>query len=586
MKINDYFLPVFKQRYLLPGETPEQLFHRVANAVAQPEYDWPPWAESFYDMMWSGDFMPSSPILMNAGTDYPMLSACFVLDIPDDMGGIFQAIKDMAMIQQHGGGTGFNFSKIREKGAVVKTTNGVASGVLSFLEVFNAATNIVKQGGKRRGANIAILDVNHPEIEAFVDMKLNPNVMNNFNFSAILTDEFISAAKGDEQWNLISRADGSVVKTIYARDLMQKIEENMIKCGEPGVLFADNIESGNTTPWLGPLTGVNPCGEVSLYDKEACNLGSLNLEHFITWDCDPIVKERLEQTIRYAVRFLDDTIDVNKFPVEGIKEKVQFTRKIGLGITGLHSYLMMRDLAYDSREGVEDAAKIMEFINRIAGQCSLEIGDVKGRAPAYGERYEHSPYPRRNTVTTCIAPTGTVSMILDTSSSGIEPVFSFSYTRKIDGEDVAIRPPVLHDLLMMFDVDETPELLRQIDNAGGRLTNVPALPDGLKLITKTANEITPEWHIEMQAALQHYVENNISKTIAIAADKPVSLQKIDRLISDAHDLGIRGLTIYVDGSREGQVITTEEKCPSCGASIVKEEGCAHCTGCGWSTCSV
>lgn len=585
MEINGYFMPVFKQRYLLPGETPEQLFHRVANAVAKPEHDWPPWAESFYDMMWNGDFMPSSPILMNAGTDYPMLSACFVLDIPDDMGGIFQSIKDMAMIQQHGGGTGFNFSKIREKGAVVKTTNGVASGVLSFLEVFNAATNIVKQGGKRRGANIAILAVDHPEIEAFVDMKLDPNAMQNFNFSVILTDEFIAAAKGDERWNLVSRANGSVVKAIYARDLMQKIEENMVKCGEPGVLFADNIELGNTTPWLGPLTGVNPCGEVSLYDKEACNLGSINLEHFIQWDSDAEVYDRLKRTIDYAVRFLDDTIDINKFPVEGIKEQVEFTRKIGLGITGLHSFLMLRGFAYDSTDGVDDATAIMKYINHETNNASFELGHLKGVAPAY-ENPAHTFPPRRNTVTTCIAPTGTISMILDTSSSGIEPIFSFSYTRKIDGEDVAIRPPVLHDLLMMFDVDETPELLRQIDNAGGKLTAIPSLPEGLRKIAKTANEIDPQWHLNMQAELQNYVENNISKTIAIAADSQVSLHRIDQLIDFAHDSGVRGLTVYVDGSREGQVIMAEEKCPVCGAAIVKEEGCKHCTQCGWSTCSV
>ena len=312
MIINDYVAPVLKARYLQQGETPEGMISRVANFIASQESQRDTWAARFFTVIDRGDFMPSSPILMNAGTDYPMMSACFVLDVPDDMGGIFQAIKDMAMIQQHGGGTGFNFSKIREKGAIVKSTHGVASGVLSFLEVFNSATNIVKQGGKRRGANIAILDVDHPEIEEFVNSKRVDGKLSNFNISVRITDDFMRAAINNQEWELHSRVDGRVVRNIQASYLMKLILENAVRNGEPGILFVDTIERANPTPQFGPLTGVNPCGEVSLYDKEACNLGSINLEHFIDVFENPDTRSRFDRTIGTAVRFLDDTIDLNQ----------------------------------------------------------------------------------------------------------------------------------------------------------------------------------------------------------------------------------------------------------------------------------
>jgi ribonucleoside-diphosphate reductase alpha chain len=590
MNVPEFIAPVFKARYLLPGETPDELVTRVAAFIASVEKENKDvWAARFRNMINDGDFMPSSPILMNAGTDYPMLSACFVLDVPDDMGGIFQVIKEMALIQQHGGGTGFNFSKIRERGAVVKSTNGVASGVLSFLEVFNTATNVIKQGGKRRGANIAILDVDHPEIEEFIDAKQEDGRLSGFNLSVVLSDKFIKACSMDCEWPLISRATGTVVRVVKALDLMTKIEESMLACGEPGIIFKGNLERGNTTPWLGPLTGVNPCGEVGLYDKEACNLGSINLERFTEWDKFSSATYHLENVVSNAVRFLDNAITCSVFPVEGIREQVQFTRKIGLGITGLHSYLLLRGKRYDSDEGVEDAEKIMGQIAKIALRTSEELGKEKGVAAAYqGSALESF---RRNTVITCIAPTGTISMILNTSSSGIEPVFSYSYVRKIDGEDVHIRPPILYELLRRAGVEPTPDLLRLIDNAGGRLSQVPALPTELKELAKTAGEIAPEWHVKMMAAVQKHVENNISKTIALPATDHYSairltVHTLNGILSDAYHAGIRGLTVYVDKSRAGQVLVAEEKCPNCGGTIIREEMCKKCTDCGWSTCNV
>lgn len=579
MIINDYVAPVLKARYLQQGETPEGMISRVANFIASQESQRDTWAARFFTVIDRGDFMPSSPILMNAGTNYPMMSACFVLDVPDDMGGIFQAIKDMAMIQQHGGGTGFNFSKIREKGAIVKSTHGVASGVLSFLEVFNSATNIVKQGGKRRGANIAILDVDHPEIEEFVNSKRVDGKLSNFNISVRITDDFMRAAINNQEWELHSRVDGRVVRNIQASYLMNLILENAVRNGEPGILFVDTIERANPTPQFGPLTGVNPCGEVSLYDKEACNLGSINLEHFIDVFDNPDTRSRFDRTIGTAVRFLDDTIDLNQFPVDGIAEAVKRTRKIGLGVTGLHTWLLLNKLRYGSDEGIYAARKLLDEITKTAIKYSELYGMEKGVL----DYTVHGTY-MRNSVLTCIAPTGTISMILNTSSSGVEPVFSYTYERKIGEESYHVETPVLRQLLNMYGVEITDSLIRQIENAGGMLSQIPSLPKELREIALTAQEISPEEHISMLSQLQEVVDNNISKTIAIPYNYDSS--SLWKLMQKAWNGNVRGFTVYRDGSRANQVIQATERCPVCGSPIVKEEGCKHCTNCGWSTCSL
>jgi ribonucleoside-diphosphate reductase alpha chain len=574
MKINEYIAPILKSRYLQPGETPEAMLRRVATFIASDEVDRDIWAARFYDMMDRGDFMPSSPILMNAGTEYPMMSACFVLDIPDDMAGIFQAVKDMALIQQHGGGTGFNFSKIREKGAIVRSTHGIASGVLSFLEVFNAATNIVKQGGKRRGANIALLSVDHPEIEDFIDAKLTDGKLSNFNISVALSDAFMNAVLRDGSWQLISRVNGEPVKEVMARDLLRKIIDNMWANGEPGIIFSDTIERHNPTPQFGPLTGVNPCGEVSLYDKEACNLGSINLENFTNIFRNRDELDRFKRTIETAVRFLDNTIFLNRYPVQGIYETVLRTRKIGLGVTGLHSWLLLNGFKYSSDEGQGAAHELVALITDTGRKYSKELADEKGSLG-------YSNY--RNSVITCIAPTGTISMILDASSSGIEPVFSYTYERRIGDETHHIEAPILRKLLAKYNVEATPELIRQIENEGGVLSKIPSLPQELRELAETAQEISPIAHLEMLASVQTVVDNNISKTIAVPND---GRQNLHGLIHEAWCLGVRGFTVYRDGSRGSQVINAVELCPVCGQPVVKEEGCKHCTSCGWSTCTI
>jgi ribonucleoside-diphosphate reductase alpha chain len=574
MKINEYIAPILKSRYLQPGETPEAMLRRVATFIASDEVDRDIWAARFYDMMDRGDFMPSSPILMNAGTEYPMMSACFVLDIPDDMAGIFQAVKDMALIQQHGGGTGFNFSKIREKGAIVRSTHGIASGVLSFLEVFNAATNIVKQGGKRRGANIALLSVDHPEIEDFIDAKLTDGKLSNFNISVALSDAFMNAVLRDGSWQLISRVNGEPVKEVMARDLLRKIIDNMWANGEPGIIFSDTIERHNPTPQFGPLTGVNPCGEVSLYDKEACNLGSINLENFTNIFRNRDELDRFKRTIETAVRFLDNTIFLNRYPVQGIYETVLRTRKIGLGVTGLHSWLLLNGFKYSSDEGRGAAHELVALITDTGRKYSKELADEKGSLG-------YSNY--RNSVITCIAPTGTISMILDASSSGIEPVFSYTYERRIGDETHHIEAPILRKLLAKYNVEATPELIRQIENEGGVLSKIPSLPQELRELAETAQEISPIAHLEMLASVQTVVDNNISKTIAVPND---GRQNLHGLIHEAWCLGVRGFTVYRDGSRGSQVINAVELCPVCGQPVVKEEGCKHCTSCGWSTCTI
>jgi len=584
MIINDYIAPILKSRYLLPGENPEGMFRRVATFIASQEIERNVWAARFFAMMDSGDFMPSSPILMNAGTDYPMMSACFVLDIPDEMGGIFQAIKDMALIQQHGGGTGFSFSKLREKGAIVRSTHGVASGVLSFLEVFNAATNIVKQGGKRRGANIALLSADHPEIEDFINSKLVDGKLSNFNISVAISDKFMEACMSDNaDWELLSRVNGKVVKVVKASHIMSLILENAVKNGEPGVIFTDTIEKNNPTPWLGPLTGVNPCGEVSLYDKEACNLGSINLEHFANVFRSRDEFYRFQSVVRTAVRFLDNTIDLNAYPVDGIERAVQKTRKIGLGVTGLHGWLLLNGYRYSSEEGRDAATDLLAIITNTGRNCSAELADEKGPYDAIQGAFVGTAIAR-NSVITCIAPTGTISMILDTSSSGVEPVFSYTYERRIGDETYHVEAGILRTLLAKYKVEATPELIRQIENEGGILTQIPSLPQELRELAETAQEIDPIAHLKMLASLQAVIDNNISKTIAIPSYYNSSY--LWELMQMAWKDGVRGFTVYRDGSRKNQVIQGVEKCPVCGSPIIKEEGCKRCGNCGWSTCSL
>ena len=569
------------------------VINRVAKYVSEVEckYNGRPYADTlmnmFIDDMKNNLWLPSSPILMNAGTDHPMLSACFVLDIKDDMASIFNTLRDASLIQQHGGGVGFNFSNIREKGATVWSTNGVASGVVSFMQVFNAATNIVKQGGRRRGACIAVLDVDHPDIMEFIHCKDNDGEMNSFNISVRVTDDFMKKAEIGETYPLISRSNGSECGRLNARDVLLEIARQAIKTGDPGILFGDEIERHNPTPELGRLTGVNPCGEVSLYDKEACNLASINLEKF---DSSGYNKENdvyIDDAVECMVHFLDDSIDVNVFPIPEIEETVKATRKIGIGITGLHGFLINSGLKYDSEEGRNKAQWIMRIISSAAIRTSSRLGFARGSYPKYSG---HGTM--RNATRTCIAPTGTISILMDTSSSGIEPVFNWAYTRKVEGIDYMVVPPILDKLLDKYAVTMDKETVyRKIEANGGSLQGLTFLPEEMRELCRTAYEISPIDHINMLAAIQTEVDNNISKTINIGfedfnCDNDSNVQYVYDLIMTAYSRGCRGITIYVDGAKKNQVLTAHNTCPICGSVITVTEGCKKCPNCGWSTCSL
>jgi ribonucleoside-diphosphate reductase alpha chain len=572
------FQSILSSRYLrkeIGEQTLSDVIYRVTEFVGKNENEgtrqW--WRRS----MERGEWLPSSPILMNAGTPHPMLSACFVLDIKDDMAEIFNTLKNAALIQQHGGGVGFNFSNLRERGATVWSTNGVASGVVSFMRVFNEATNIVKQGGRRRGACIAVLDVDHPDILDFIKCKAIDGDMNAFNLSVRVSDEFMRLAYENKSYNLISRTDGRVVGELNAADVLDKIVHSFMETGDPGILFGDTIERNNPTPFLGKLTGVNPCGEVSLYDMEACNLASINLEKFA--DKPDIA---LADVVYSIVRFLDDTIDVNEFPLPEIAATVKKTRKIGLGVTGLHGYLIKKGLAYDSIEGLDEAGRVLELINLKAAESSYDLAVEKGQYPA---SIMSIPGPR-NASRTCIAPTGTISILMDTSSSGIEPVFSWAYTRKADGIDYVVVPSILHELIDSGKIicSDREALFRQIEENGGSLQGMTIIPKEIQNICKTAHEITPESHINMLVTAQKYVDNNISKTINIGSNYPARYWD---LIYQAWVGGCRGITFYIDGSKHDQVLTPIFVCPSCGGkNVVTGEGCRKCNDCGWSSCVV
>ncbi|SDC80798.1 ribonucleoside-diphosphate reductase class II [Candidatus Frackibacter sp. WG12] len=538
-------------------ETPKELFERVAKNIAAAEEDEEKekyYEEEFYKLMTEFKFLPNSPTLMNAGTELQQLAACFVLPVPDSMEGIFDAVKNAALIHKSGGGTGFAFSRLRPQNDVVKSTGGISSGPLSFMEVFNTATNTVKQGGKRRGANMGMLRVDHPDILDFINCKGELNEANqelydqfkerlestylnqdkvkeelkeykrklldkqfsNFNLSVAVTEEFMQAVREEENYDLINPRNGQVVGQLDAREVFDLIVGYAWKNGEPGVIFLDEINEKNPVPHLGAIEATNPCGEQPLLPNEACNLGSINLSKFIKGG--GVDWEALQETVQMAVRFLDNVIDMNNYPLPEIEEQVMKARKVGLGVMGFHEMLIRLDIAYNSQEAVDMAKKVMEFIKDNAHQYSQELAEEKGPFPAW----EDSIYdkPQRNATLTTIAPTGSISFLAGTSG-GIEPFFDFSYTHT-DGEGN----------VSTFEYDFT--------------------EDANEEVLVTTMDIESEWHIKIQAAFQEYVDNAVSKTINL----PYSATKEDVANSYllAHELGCKGLTVYRDGSRGSQVL--------------------------------
>ena len=559
MKLSETAEIVLERRYYLKDEDGKvienwkALCTRVARAVSSVEASADSaldYGEQFFSMIYSLDFLPNSPCLMNAGTEIGQLSACFVLPVEDSMDGIFTSIKNGALIHKSGGGTGYSFNRLRGKNAPVKSTQGIASGPLSFMEVFDTATNTIKQGGKRRGANMAVLGVDHPDIMDFIDAKEDPTKFTNFNFSVAIYDRFMKA--------VIDGRDEEVM-------IFNRIVERAHRTGEPGVLFIDRANKDNPTPHLGDFEATNPCGEQWLLPYESCNLGSINLSNFVIKSphTDPSLEgypcvdwDRLKEVVVLAVRFLDNVIDCNVFPIPEIEEMTKKTRKIGLGIMGLHDMLIQLEVPYASANGLAIANDVMGFINNTAIQYSEELASEKGYFPAYHPDCDF--HPRRNAVLTSIQPTGTVSMIAD-CASGCEPYFSTVMVKHVMDGDKLLMVNKHFERVAKERGFYSEELMQAIAEKGS-LKGIKGIPPNYKEVFATAQDISPRDHINMQAVLQKHVGASISKTINLPAD--ATKEDVAEAYKLAWTLGCKGLTVYRDGCRAGQPLnagTKEEK---------------------------
>ena len=646
-------MQVLEKRYLKKDnngdciETPSQMIRRVSDAIASADKiygasddDIKLLSNKFYEMIANKYFMPNSPTLMNAGNKLGQLSACFVLPVEDSLEGIFETIKNTALIHKSGGGTGFSFSRLRPKNSIVQTTKGVSSGPVSFMNVFNSATEAVKQGGTRRGANMGILRVDHPDILEFIDCKTDLTKLNNFNISVALTDKFMQAYLNNEDYELINPQTNSAVGKLSAKYVFDKIVHNAWKNGEPGIIFIDRMNEDNPTPQIGQIESTNPCGEVPLLPYEACNLGSINLglmikDKKIDWDL-------LENTVRIAIHFLDNVIDVNNYPLPQISQMVQNNRKIGLGIMGWAYMLMKLEVSYASDEGVNLAGQVMEFIDYVSKSESVELAKTRGRFNNFkGSLYDCENYLYnkfrgksfgkirdeqwgeldnqikingiRNATTTCIAPTGTISMIAG-ASGGIEPLFGLVFSRLIlDKTEMLEINPIFKNYMESHGL-YSQNLMSEISKEGS-LAHINGINQNVKNIFVTAHDISPYYHIKMQSAFQMHTDNAVSKTVNFV--ESATEEDIKNTYLLAYENRLKGITVYRNNSRQFQPMNLEQKkdnkdstiikpiendktgedeynpsgeikdikCPECGHTIRMAEGCFICPECGYSGCA-
>ena len=562
LKLGINAIKVLKKRYLLRDiegnviETPSQMFRRVAKTIAQADRLYDKEADSeksekdFYQVMANLEFLPNSPTLMNAGTELGQLSACFVLPVEDSIEGIFDALKHMAIIHKSGGGTGFSFSRLRPKGDVVKSTKGVASGPVSFMRVFDTATDVIKQGGRRRGANMGILYATHPDILEFITAKSMEGMFTNFNISVAVTDEFMKAVQDESEYGLINPRTKEVVKKLRAKDVFDLIITMAWKTGDPGLIFIDEINRHNTIPRIGRIESTNPCGEQPLLPYESCNLGSINLAKMmkdggLDWD-------KLRRATRTAVHFLDNVIDVNRYPLPEIEKMTKANRKIGLGVMGFADMLIQLEIPYDSEKALAMAEKVMKVISEEAKKKAVELGEERGSFPNFEESiWEKEGYKAmRNATLTTVAPTGTISVI-GGCSSGIEPIFAVAFVRNVmEGTKL---------LEIQSSFERTAEergfysrgLMMKIAKAGS-VQDLAEVPNDLQRIFVTALDIASEWHVRMQAAFQKYVDNAVSKTVNLPSD--AAPEDVRRVFLLAYKLKCKGVTVYRYGSRREQVL--------------------------------
>ena len=671
LNLSENAIKVLERRYLKRDkdgnctEKPADMFRRVALAIASGDLKFgktqaevEKLADRFYDFITKCYFMPNSPTLMNAGRELGQLAACFVLPVEDSLEGIFETVKNTALIHKSGGGTGFSFSRLRPKNSVVRSTMGVSSGPVSFMEVFNAATEAVKQGGTRRGANMGILRVDHPDILDFINCKSDNNKLNNFNISVAITDKFMEALKKGEDYDLVNPQNNQVVARLSAKKVFDLIVDGAWRNGEPGIIFIDKMNSDNPTPLVGEIESTNPCGEVPLLAYEACNLGSINLGRMVIDGANgsEVDWKTLAETTRTAIRFLDNVIAVNNYPLPQISEMVQNNRKIGLGVMGWADMLMKMGISYSSEEGTKLASQVMEFIDYESKCESIELSKERGRFNNFkgsvydGKNFLYNKYKGksagkisdeqwkeldaqiekfgiRNATTTCIAPTGTISMIAG-ASGGVEPLFGLVFSRLImDGTEMLEINPIFKEYAIKHGF-YSEELMKEIAKTGS-VAHVDNVPADAKKIFVTAHDVSPYWHVKMQAAFQLHTDNAVSKTVNF--EEHATREDIEQAYVLAYENNLKGITVYRNNSRQFQPMNLDSKkseaqveaeksmktvsepekkaevtnpikeektedynptgeiktvkCPECGNEIQMAEGCFICLKCGYSGCS-